>query len=246
LIFQCLIFEQAEAMTSFLITCCHATCAIPEAQRELFAGQEELVTSPEGWEPGALNLAQGLAMKLSTPLVHGEVTRLILDIEKTGEEQFSEFSMKIPEPTRTRLADRLNEKFRHAIDVKLEEDLKRHDTIIHIDVHTAPLEDGKVLFEYTGDPAAERLTYSAAKLMKEPEISLSCRRMKEISPMLQSMLDREMSAKIGILRVTVAQSFFLTSKPLRWDMTKKSVITAISNADISPASELPTNLQFDF
>lgn len=233
-------------MTSFLITCCHATCAIPEAQRELFAGHEELVTSPEGWEPGALNLAQGLAMKLSTPLVHGEVTRLILDLEKIGDDQFSEFSLKMPEPLRIRLADRLNEKFRHAIDVKLDEDLKRHDTIIHIDVHTAPLEDGKILFEYTGDPAAERLTYSAAKFIKEPEISLACRRMKDISPMLQWMLDKDIPAKLGIFRITVSQSFFLRSKPLRWDMTKKSIITAISNADISPLVEPPTNLQFDF
>ena len=64
-----MIFVQTQAMTSFLITCCHATCAIPDAQRELFKDYEDRVTSEEGWEPGALNLAQGLAMKLYTPLV---------------------------------------------------------------------------------------------------------------------------------------------------------------------------------
>jgi predicted N-formylglutamate amidohydrolase len=57
-------------MIAYLISCDHATCAVPEPYREIFRGSEEVVSSKEGWEPGALNLAQGFAMKFSTPLVH--------------------------------------------------------------------------------------------------------------------------------------------------------------------------------
>jgi hypothetical protein len=233
-------------MTSFLITCCHATCAIPEAQRELFKGHEERVTSPEGWEPGALNLAQGLAMKLSTPLVHGDVSRLLIDLEKVGDDQWSEISKHIPEPARTKLGDRHNEKFRHAIDVKLDEDFKRHEAIIHIDVHTAPMADGKVTFEFAGDPTAENFSSSAIKLINHPDILVTSKPMKKISPVLEWMLQKEVPGKLAIVRITVAQSFFMKSQPLRWDIAKKTIIHAISNADTTPIASPPTNLQFDF
>ena len=67
-------------MTAFLFSCDHATCAVPEPYREIFRGSEEVVASTEGWEPGSLNLAQGFAMKFRTPLVHGDVTRLLIDL----------------------------------------------------------------------------------------------------------------------------------------------------------------------
>jgi hypothetical protein len=233
-------------MTSFLITCCHATCAIPEAQRELFREHEDRVTSPEGWEPGALNLAQGLAMKLSTPLVHGDVSRLLIDLEQIGDAQWSEISINIPEALRTRLGDRLNEKFRHAIDVKLVEDFKRYDSVIHLDIHTAPIADGKITFEFTGDCLAERFSTIAAKSMTIPEIAATSKTMKEISPMLEWMLQKEVPGKIGIVRITVSQSFFLKSQPLRWETAKKAIIQAVSTAAISTNTSPPTNLQFDF
>jgi hypothetical protein len=233
-------------MTSFLITCCHATCAIPEAQRELFKGLEDRVTSDEGWEPGALNLAQGLAMKLSTPLVHGDVSRLLFDLEQIGDTQWSEISITIPEALRTRLGDRLNEKFHHAINVKLDEDFKRHDSFIHLDIHTAPIEDGKIIFECTGDSLADKFAAIAVKSMTIPEIAASIKTMKEISPMLEGMLQKDLPGKIGIVRITVSQSFFMRSQPLRWETAKKAIIQAVSTAAISINSLPPTNLQFDF
>jgi hypothetical protein len=233
-------------MTSFLITCCHATCAIPEAQRELFKGLEDRVTSDEGWEPGALNLAQGLAMKLSTPLVHGDVSRLLFDLEQIGDTQWSEISITIPEALRTRLGDRLNEKFHHAINVKLDEDFKRHDSFIHLDIHTAPIEDGKIIFECTGDSLADKFAAIAVKSMTIPEIAASIKTMKEISPMLEGILQKDLPGKIGIVRITVSQSFFMRSQPLRWETAKKAIIQAVSTAAISINSLPPTNLQFDF
>jgi hypothetical protein len=233
-------------MTSFLITCCHATCALPEAQRELFKGLEDRVTSSEGWEPGALNLAQGLAMKLSTPLVHGDVSRLLFDLEQVGDAQWSEISIQIPEASRTRLGERQNEKFRHAIDVKLDEDFKRHDSVIHLDIHSAPIADGKIIFEFTGDSIAEIFSDSAVKNLTIPEISACSKPMKEISPMLASMLQKEIPGKIGIVRITVSQSFFMRSQPLRWETAKKAIILAVFTAATNINTSPPTNLQFDF
>jgi hypothetical protein len=246
LIFGSPILKENPTMTSFLITCCHATCAIPEAQRELFKGEEDRVTSPEGWEPGALNLAQGLAMKLSTPLVHGDVTRLLIDLEQIGDAQWSDISINIPEATRNRFADRHNEKFHHAIDLKLEEDFKRYDTIIHLDIHTAPIADGKVIFEFTGDSSAEKFTTLAAKNMTIPEIACSEQAMKTASPMIESILQKDVPGKIGIVRITASQSFFLKSQPLRWETAKKAIIQAVAAAATAINTSPPKNLQFDF
>lgn len=217
-------------MTSFLITCTNATCAVPEAQRELFKGSEELVSSTEGWEPGALNLAQGLAMKFSTPLIHGDVTRLLLDLEQEGEKRWSKISSKLPAPTREKLATRMEGKFRSSIETRLAEDFKRHDAVIHLLIHTAPLTDGKILFEHTGSRLAEKIATSAAKSLPQGEVDSSALPMAGKTPFIRWLTDTFDSGRYGVIRVTVSQSFFLRSVPMRWETIKKSLIQALTNA----------------
>ena len=196
-------------MTSFLITCCHATCAIPEAQRELFKGAEDRVTSSEGWEPGALNLAQGLAMKLSTPLIYGEVSRLLVDLEQSAENVWSDISVKIPEVSRGRLFDRHQEKFHHTIEARLTEDFRRHDRTVHLDIHTAPIADGAILLEYTGAPVAEQLAKEIASKLLGNEVDSKATPITNPTPLIEWMLKREDASKLGIVRITVSQSFFM-------------------------------------
>jgi hypothetical protein len=217
-------------MPSILITCTNATCAIPEAQRELFKGSEELVTSTEGWEPGALNLAQGLAMKFSTPLIHGDVTRLLIDLEQDGENRWSRISAKLPEASREKLVTRLEGKFRHAIEVRLAEDFRRHDAVIHLLIHTGPTADGNILLEYAGSPRAERIASEVAKLLPSHEVDSSAVPLVEKTPYVRWLLDSFPSEKYGIIRITVSHSFFLRSVPMRWETIKKSLIQALVNA----------------
>ncbi|MFK7849959.1 MAG: hypothetical protein AB8D78_03175 [Akkermansiaceae bacterium] len=219
-------------MASFLITCCNATCAIPEAQRELFKGSEDLVTSPEGWEPGSLNLAQGLAMKLSTPLIHGDVTRLLINLEEVGDKQWSRFSKKIPEGSRSRLGDRHNQKFKHAIKGRLEEDFKRNDLIIHLDIHTAPIAEGKILFEYTGDSSAKTFVEKVISSMPEKELDLEACSLTKPNGLTKWLLNEDHDGSLGIIRITVSQTFFLKSIPLRWETVKKSLIKSIASTTI--------------
>jgi len=219
-------------MTSFLITCCHATCAIPEAQRELFKGAEDRVTSSEGWEPGALNLAQGLAMKLSTPLIYGEVSRLLVDLEEDGENVWSDISVKIPEVSRGRLYDRHQDKFHHQIEARLAEDFKRHDRTVHLDIHTAPIADGEILPEYAGAPVAEQLAKEVVSKIPGDEVDPKAIPITNPTPFIQWMLGHEEADKLGIVRITVSQSFFMRSVPLRWETIKKAIIEAISKASV--------------
>ena len=217
-------------MPSILITCSNATCAVPEAHRELFKGSEDLVSSTDGWEPGALNLAQGLAMKFSTPLIHGDVTRLLIDLDQDGEKRWSKISSKLPEATRDKLVTRLEDKFRHAIEVRLGEDFKRHDAVTHLLIHTAPIADGKITFEHIGSPNAQEIADKAAKMMPQHEVDSSSVPLMDKSPFVRWLLESFPSEKYGIIRITVSQSFFMRSVPMRWETIKKSLIKALVEA----------------
>ena len=120
-------------MSAYLFSCEHANCAVPEAYRELFRGSEEVVGSEEGWEPGSLNLAQAFSMKFRTPLVHGDVTRLLIDLEKDGDARWSRFSMRLPEATRAKVADRHERPFRASLLQRIAEDLRRHAVVLLMD-----------------------------------------------------------------------------------------------------------------
>jgi hypothetical protein len=217
-------------MPSILITCPNATCAVPEAHRELFKGSEELVTSTDGWEPGALNLAQGLAMRFSTPLIHGDVTRLLIDLDQDGEKRWSKISAKLPEATRDKLVTRLENKFRHAIEVRLDEDFKRHDAVIHLLIHTAPIADGKITFEHIASPLAQEIADKAAKVMPPNEVDSTSVPLTDKSPFIRWLLESFTSEKYGIIRITVSQSFFMRSVPMRWETIKKSLIQGLVEA----------------
>jgi hypothetical protein len=217
-------------MASFLITCTNATCAVPEAYRELFKGAEELVSSTEGWEPGALNLAQGLAMKFSTRLTHGDATRLLIDLEQDGDRRWSEISAKLPEDTRDKLITRMEGKFRSLIEERLTEDLKRNEAVIHLLVHTAPLTDGSIVFEYSGSETAREIAVRMAMLLPQGEIGSKAHAMTVTTPFVDWLIDTFASRNYGVIRITVAQSFFLRSVPLRWETVKKHLIQALANA----------------
>lgn len=217
-------------MTSFLITCNHATCAVPEAFRELFKGSEDLVSSVEGWEPGALNLAQGLAMKLSTPLIHGDVTRLLINLDEAGDKRWSKISATLPAPTRVKLVDRHEKKFRTAIDIRLTEDLKRHDNVVHLIIQTAPIADGKIEFEYIGSNYVGNVSNAAIQKLPTEDVDSSSIPLMEKTPFITWMLEQYPSEKYGIIRITVSQSYFLKSLPMRWELIKKAIIQAIKTS----------------
>lgn len=217
-------------MTSVLITCPNATCAVPEAQRELFHGSEDLVTSSDGWEPGALNLAQGLSTKFSSPLIHGEVTRLLIDLDQDGDKHWSSISAKLPEATRAKIVDRIQGKYRNAVEARINEDLKRHDAVLLLDIHTAPIADGRILFEYVAAPLAQETSDKALKLLPSNEVDSSSAPLMEKTPFIRWLVESFPSEKFGIIRITVSQSFFMRSIPMRWETIKKSLVQALVTA----------------
>ncbi len=78
---------------ALVLTCEHASAAVPARYRSLFAGEAGLLDSHRGIDFGAHELARRLARGLSAPLVAGKVTRLLVELNRTRRR----FSALVPE-----------------------------------------------------------------------------------------------------------------------------------------------------
>jgi len=218
-------------MTAYLISCENATCAVPEAYRELFRGSEEVVMSPEGWEPGSLNLAQAFAMKFRTPLVHSDVTRLLIDFEKDGESRWSRFSIKLPEATRLRLADRHVQHYRTLLVQRIAEDLRRHATVLHVMVHTQPEADGRVILETPkGAVFAEKIAEAWTARLITFDLDVRHVRNAENHALGLALTASFPPEQYAQVRLIVSQTFFLNGRPWRWDTLKKLLLESLEQA----------------
>lgn len=224
-------------MTSFLFSCNYATCAIPEAYREIFRGSEDIVTSTEGWEPGSLNLAQGFAIKFRTPLVHGDVTRLLMDFGNDGDARWSRFSMKLPEATRMKLVDRHQQPYRLALNQRIAEDLRRYDSLLHLMIHTDPTTDGLVVLETpTGAELAEKLAAAWRSRLAVADLDARHVRGVELGSLAASLTATFPSNQYAQIRLSVSQTFFLESRPWRWETLKKLLLESLLQVEAEVAT----------
>ncbi len=202
---------------------------MPEAYRELFRGSEEVVTSQAGWEPGSLNLAQGFSMRFRTPLVHGDVTRLLIDLGEDGDARWSQFTNKLPDATRAKVADRHERPYRLVLNQRIAEDLRRHDALLHVMVHTAPSSEGLILLETPpGAVLAER--FAAAWRAKLAAAEVDVRQVSGVAAMaLAASLGKTYPPeRYAQVRLAVAQSYFLEGRPWRWETMKKFLLDSLA------------------
>jgi hypothetical protein len=215
-------------MTAFLFSCNNATCAVPEPYREIFRGSEDAVASTAGWEPGSLNLAQGFAMKFRTPLVHGDVTRLLIDFEQDGDARWSRYSLKLPETTRVKVVDRHERPYRTSLKQRIAEDLRRHDALLHVMIHTDPTTNGLVLLETpVGAALAEK--FSNAWRARLVAADLDVRQVKgvAINALGTVLSDAFPADRYAQLKLSVSQTFFLEGLPWRWETLKKLLLESL-------------------
>lgn len=228
-------------MTAYLISCENATCAVPEAYREIFRGQEEVLTSSEGWEPGSLNLAQGFAMKLRTPLVHGDVTRLLMDFENDGEDRWSRFSLTLPEATRAKIVDRHARPYLVMLRQRISEDLRRYQSVLHLLVHTHAEPDGRVRMETPqGAGLAEKIASAWSFALKVKDLDARHVPNATSTPLSAGLSSAYPADQYAQIRLSVSQSFFLEGRPLRWETLKKLLLETLQPA---VESVIPVSVQ---
>lgn len=93
-----------------VLSCEHASAAVPLDLAALFRGRRKLLSTHRGYDIGALGVAQGVARRLAVPLVRGGSTRLIVDLNRSPRSRslFSEFTRDLPRAERDALIARFH------------------------------------------------------------------------------------------------------------------------------------------
>lgn len=214
--------------SSVLVSCEHATCAVPGGQRAIFEGREDELHSEAGWEPGALNLAQGFAMAFRTPIVHGEITRLLIDLEAGEAAKWGKYADEISDQSRERFGERMWKGYRATLRQRIKEDLRRHDAVVHVLVHVAGANAGCVNMRVPdGSELAENVADKWASAVRQEHLESSCVKGNIPGALIQELAAEFPADRYAPIRLEVAPGYFLEGKPMRWEACKKVVIKGL-------------------
>lgn len=225
-------------MIPTIFSCEHATCAVPDAFKEVLSEDMELITSSEGWDLGALNLAQALAMKFRTPLMHCGISRLIIDchLQESTPERWSAISMKLTEAQREKLHERQVVPHLSALRQRISNELERHASLLHVSVHTFdPLRhpDLHVSLLYSeGRVGESSLALHWLQAMQERLPTLTIRGNQTFYPeqtktILDTLRKERSSAQYQGIELQVSNQIFLEAQPMRWDALKNGLIESL-------------------
>ena len=125
--------------TSVLISCEHASNAIPEKYVSLVEDKKKLLHSHEGWDIGAQELAGLIAARVRAPLLSGTINRLLVDLNRSTTNHRSHPLRHIPAcPTKIKkeLLERFYFPYRHRIESTLVAMIKETQPVLHLSVHS--------------------------------------------------------------------------------------------------------------
>lgn len=128
-----------------VVTCEHATRRVPERLRRAFRGQGALLKSHRGWDPGALAVSERVAAALSAPLFVGEVSRLVIELNRSIDSPslFSATTAALDDSTRADLIARYYTPWRVAVKDHIER-RAREGAVLHLSVHSfTPVLEGR-------------------------------------------------------------------------------------------------------
>lgn len=124
--------------TRLILTCEHGGNQIPEPYLPYFRGSQSVLKTHRGWDPGALDLAKKLAGALEAELHYCEVSRLVIELNRSlGHPRlFSEFMRQAPEPIRDRAFAEMYRPYRSFVTEALKKGTKRGVRVLHVSVHS--------------------------------------------------------------------------------------------------------------
>ena len=131
----------------FLVTCEHGGKRLSSRYRGCFAGQEALLESHRGFDPGALSMARALAQQLKAPLIYSTVSRLLVDLNRSpGHPRLhAECIRLLPEASRRQIVEKYYLPFRARVEMAIVQALAHGKRVIHFSSHSfTPVLDGVV------------------------------------------------------------------------------------------------------
>ena len=130
-----------------VLSCEHGGCQVPAAYRSLFKGQDRLLNSHRGYDPGSLDLAQHLSAAFSALLIASTVTRLLVELNRSvGHPRlFSSLSRSLDAQGRKAVLRDHYHPHRALVEKSIKAALAQSGTALHLGVHTfTPVMKGSV------------------------------------------------------------------------------------------------------
>ncbi len=157
------------ADAALIITCEHAVNTVPLRWRHLFEDVEDVLSSHRGWDAGALELARTLADALCAPCFSAEVSRLLVDHNRSphNRSRWSDFSRNLAAGDKEGVDDEFYRPFREKTSGWIAARHAEEKRVIHVSVHSfTPILDGnerEVDIGLLYDPGRPEEAYFAAR-----------------------------------------------------------------------------------
>lgn len=125
---------------ALVLSCEHGGNLVPSPFRSLFSSRaaQKALSSHRGYDLGALTLAEALRNKLMAPLTYSEVSRLVVDLNRspTSRGLHSEFTKRLSFETKAALLREIYVPHRARVKESIEARLGTHFQVVHIAVHS--------------------------------------------------------------------------------------------------------------
>ncbi len=130
-----------------VITCEHGGNQIPAEYAAYFRSARGALRTHRGWDPGALPLARRLATEFSAPLHFSEISRLLVDLNRSEQHPrvFSEWSRPLAVGVRDAILSRWYRPYRRRVEREIAGLATRNRRVVHVSVHSfTPILNGAV------------------------------------------------------------------------------------------------------
>lgn len=127
-----------QRQSTILLTCEHAGNQVPERYAALFAGHEATLESHRGWDPGTLEVGKYFASKLQAKLLYSEVTRLLVDLNRSESNRviFSPIVRELPLQQREEILQTYYRPFRSEVLQWISEKVEEKTFVWHLSLHS--------------------------------------------------------------------------------------------------------------
>ena len=123
---------------ALLLTCEHASNAVPDEFAALFDRDPTVLNTHRGWDPGALGIARAMREALGAPLLETGVSRLLVEPNRSlgHASLFSEFTRDLSEDAQRALIERYYTPHVEGVAAAVRTGIEVRGAVLHVGVHT--------------------------------------------------------------------------------------------------------------
>jgi predicted N-formylglutamate amidohydrolase len=124
--------------TKLILTCEHGGNKIPHAYLPYFRNAKKVLSTHRGWDIGALKVAKFLARDLKAPLLYAEVSRLLVDLNRTPTHPtaFSEFLDSLTAVEKNKVLKKYHSPYRDLVQQKVLSRVSKKQEVFHFSIHS--------------------------------------------------------------------------------------------------------------